>query len=147
MVYLHKLFVLKMDFSFLPKTNWVDIIVIIFLIRGGYIGLNRGFSVELFKTLGAIVATVLSLLYYDKAGEWLASHSFLSFQIANTISFLVLVFSLLIVFRIVRILLFRILHLELFYGLERGGGFTLGLARSIVFASLFLFGCFTSGAL
>jgi len=38
-----------MNLNFLPQTNWVDIIVVIFLIRGGYIGLSKGFSVELFK--------------------------------------------------------------------------------------------------
>ena len=140
MVYLHKLFVLlNMDLNFLPQTNWVDIIVVIFLIRGGYIGLDQGFSVELFKTLGAIGATVITLLYYNGLGEWLASHSFLSPQIANFLSFLVLVFMLLFVFRVIRLLMFKISHFQLFYGLEKWGGFTLGLARSIVFASLFLF--------
>ncbi|MFC1699447.1 CvpA family protein [Candidatus Omnitrophota bacterium] len=129
--------------SFLPETNWVDIIVVIFLIRGGYIGFNQGFSVELFKSLGAIAATVVSFLYYDQVGVWLAKHSFLSAQAANIISFLIFFFLLLIVFRWVRILLFKIMHFELIgSGLERWGGFSLGLLRSIVFASLFLF-CLT----
>lgn len=127
------------DLTFLPETNWVDIVVVIFLIRGGYIGLARGFSMELFQTLAAIATTVLSLFYYGMIAEWLVAHSFLSLQAANPISFLALVFSLLIVFKIVRILLFGILHLELFGGLERWGGFALGLARSFIFASLFLF--------
>ncbi len=140
MVYLHKLFVLSiMTLDFIPETNWVDIIVIIFLIRGGYIGLIQGFSVELFKTLGAIGATVLSLLYYNKLGLWLSSHSFLSLQIADFLSFLALVFALLFIFRALRILIFKISHLQLIFALEKWGGFTLGLARSIVFASLFLF--------
>lgn len=128
-----------MDLSFLPEINWVDIIVVTFLIRGCYIGLNQGFSVELFKTLGAIAATVLAFLYYANLGEWLKLHSFLSIQVASIISFSVLVFSLLIAFKAVRILLFSILHIELFGSLERWGGFTLGLVRGLVFASLFLF--------
>jgi membrane protein required for colicin V production len=139
MVYFLKLFVFMMNLDFLPETNWVDIIVVIFLIRGGYIGYNLGFSVELFKLLGAVVATVLSLIYYADIGNWLTSHSFLSLQVANFISFLALFFSLLLVFKLVRTLLFRILHLELFGGLERWGGFTLGLGRSLIFASLFVF--------
>jgi len=128
-----------MNFAFLPQINWVDIIVVIFLIRGGYIGLSQGFSVELFKILGTVAACVLSFLYYAKAAAWLACHSFLSPQVVNPISFLVLFFSLLIAFKMGRILLFRILHLELFGSLERWGGLTLGLARSLIFASLFLF--------
>ena len=128
-----------MTLDFIPETNWVDIIVVIFLIRGGYIGLTRGFSVELFKILGAIGTCVLTLLYYKQLGTWLVSHSFLSLQIADFLSFLILLFALLIIFRALRVLIFKVLHLELFYGLEKWGGLVLGLGRSIVFASLFLF--------
>lgn len=128
-----------MNVDFLPESNWVDIIVVIFLIRGGYIGYNLGFSVELFKLLGVVVATVLSLIFYAQIGEWFSSHSFLSIQVANFISFLALFFALILVFKIIRILLFRILHLELFGGLEKWGGFSLGLFRSLIFASLFVF--------
>ena len=35
--------------------------------------------------------------------------------------------------------MFRILHLGLFGALEKWGGFTLGLTRSLIFVSLFLF--------
>ena len=128
-----------MGSSFLFEANWVDVIVLIFLVRGAYIGLNQGFSVELFKTLGAIATAVLTLLCYGRVGEWLSSHSVLSLQIANFFSFSVLIFVLLFVFTIVRTLLFKVLHLQLFYGLERSGGFILGLIRSTVFVSLFLF--------
>jgi len=128
-----------MNLDFLPQTNWVDIIVIILLIRGGYIGLNQGFSVELFKVVGAVGVTVFSLLYYNKLGLWLSSHSFLPLQIAEFFSFLVLILALLFIFKLIRVLLFKILHLELFYGVERWGGFTLGLARSVIFTSLLLF--------
>lgn len=123
----------------LPEANWVDLIVIIFLIRGCYIGFEAGFSVELFKSLGTVAATVITLLYYAWLGEWLASNSFLSHQAANSISCLMLFFSLLFVFKVVRNLLFKILHLELFGALERWGGFFLGLVRSAIFASLFVF--------
>ncbi|MCQ9208099.1 MAG: CvpA family protein [Omnitrophica bacterium] len=128
-----------MNLSFLPVGNWVDVIVIIFLIRGGYIGLQRGFSIELFKVLGAVATCVLSLLYYGHLGKWLATSSFLSLQVANFLSFLILFFLLLLVFRTVRVLLFKVLHLELLGEIEKWGGLILGLGRSLVFASLFLF--------
>ena len=129
-----------MDLSFLPKINWVDVIVVIFLIRGSYIGLRQGFSVELFKIFGAIAAGTVSLLYYSELGRWIASHSFLSAQIADFLSFLILFFVLLLAVKIIRIFLFKILHLQLFYGLEKIGGVALGLGRSVIFVSLFLFG-------
>ncbi len=123
----------------MPKTNWIDIVVIIFLIRGGYIGLVKGFSVEIFKILGAIASVVFSLIYYKEVGQWLTSHSFLSLQVADVLALGVLFCLSLIVLRVVRVLIFRVLHLELFYGLEKWGGIILGLGRSVVFASLFLF--------
>ncbi|MBN3038996.1 MAG: CvpA family protein [Candidatus Omnitrophica bacterium] len=125
--------------KFLPHTNWVDIIVLVFLIRGGYIGLERGFSIELFKTIAAVAACVISTIFYNNLGQWLTSHSFLSLQVANFLAFLFLFFLLLFVFKIVRIIIFRVMHLELVYGWEKWGGFTLGLLRSAVFASLFIF--------
>ncbi len=139
MVYLCELSYIEMNLNFLPQINWVDIIVAIFLIRGGYVGLNQGFSIELFKVLGTVAACVVSLSYYVKAAGWLASHSFLSPQAVNPISFVVLFFSVLIAFRILIIFLFRILHLGLFGALEKWGGLALGLTRSLIFASLFLF--------
>jgi len=128
-----------MDLSLLPEANWVDIIVLIFLVRGAYIGLSRGLSVELFKLVGAILTVVLSLLWYDILGGWLAAHSFLPLQVANFISFIILLTILLILSKSLRVFLFTVLHLELFCGLEKWGGFVMGLVRSTVFASLFLF--------
>lgn len=140
MVYLQKLFVfIKMNLDFLLEMNWVDLIVVIFLVRGGYVGFSQGFSVEIFKTAGMIAASVLSLLHYSRVGASLSSCSFLPIQIANFISFLAIFFALLIVFKIVRVVLFKLLHLELFGGLQMWGGLILGLARSLIFASLFLF--------
>ena len=128
-----------MDLSFLPEANWLDVIVLIFLVRGAYIGLSRGLSTELSKLLGAVLTVVFSLAFYDILGDWLASHSFLSPQVANFISFLLLVFILITLSRILRVFLFSILHLELFGGLEKWGGFALGLGRSLILASLFLY--------
>lgn len=128
-----------MDLSLLPEANWLDIIVLIFLVRGAYIGLSRGLSAELSKLLGVILTVVFSLAFYDILGGWLASSSFLSLQVANFISFLVLVLIFAMLSRIVRVFLFNILHLELFGGLEKWGGFILGIGRSLILGSLFLY--------
>lgn len=128
-----------MDLSTIPQVNWVDLIVVTSLIRGGYIGLARGFSVELFKLSGMLATAVISLLCYKELGRFLTAHSFLSIQVANVISFIVIFIVLLIIFKLIRVFLFRVLHLELFGSLEKWGGLSLGLARSFVFASLFLF--------
>ena len=60
-------------------------------------------------------------------------------KIANFLSFLTLFFVLVLVFKGVRIALFKILHIELFGDLEKWAGLTLGLGRSLIYASLFLF--------
>jgi len=102
--------------------------------------LERGLSIEVFKTVAAVAACVAALNFYESLGQLLASHSFLTPQVAQFLTFSIILFSLLFVFRLVRILLFRILRLELLPGWEKWGGLTLGLGRSIVFASLFIFG-------
>jgi membrane protein required for colicin V production len=127
------------DFTFIPETNWVDVIVVILLIRGGYIGFAQGFSVEFFKTLGAVTATVSALLFYEDLAAWLTSYAYLPLQISRFISFSALVISLLLVFKVVRILVIKILHLELLGKLERWAGVVLAMARSIIVASLLLF--------
>lgn len=127
-----------MQTSFLPETNWVDIIVVIFVIRGAYIGLTRGFSIELFKFLGTIGAAVLSLLYYERLGTWLSAHTNLSPVVANSLSFVVLISLLLFIFTIVRTLSFKVLHVELIAGWESWAGFILGIIRSLILVSLFL---------
>lgn len=128
-----------MNASFLPEINWIDIIVLILLIRGCYIGYYEGFSVEIFKTLGAIVTAAITLLYYRQPAQWLVLHSFLHLPVAKFLSVTILTFSLLIVAKVVRVFAFKVLHLELFGNLERWGGFIFGLVRGIVFASLFIF--------
>ena len=123
----------------MPNTNWVDIVVVIFLFRGGYIGLYQGFAAEIFKILGAIVACVASLSSYQIPGEWLNANSFLSAHTANIISFIFILFSILFLFRLIRIFLFRVLHIEIFGRLENWAGLILGLGRGLVLASLFIF--------
>jgi len=128
-----------MEFSFLPEINWVDIIVLIFLIRGSYIGFVSGFSVEIFKILGAFLATILALSCYKGIGIWLAAHSFLSLPVANFLSFLCLFCLLLFLVRAFRVVVFKILHLQLIAGFESWGGLIFGIMRSLILASLFLF--------
>ncbi len=140
MIYLQKLFMdLIMNLSYLPRINWIDIIVVISLFRGGYIGLVRGFSVELFKLIGMVATAILTVLYYESLSLFLASHSFLPLEAANVVSVVFLFASLLLIFKLVRVLLFRVLHLELFGSLEKWGGCVLGFLRGFVFASLLLF--------
>ncbi|MFH1045528.1 MAG: CvpA family protein [Candidatus Omnitrophota bacterium] len=128
-----------MNESFLPAINWVDIVVLIFLARGGYIGLERGFSIELFKSAATVGACVVSTIYYNRLGEWFDAHSFLSLQIAQFLAFFTLFFTLLLIFKIVRELLFKVMQLGFALALEKWGGLIFGLTRSLIFASLFLF--------
>lgn len=102
--------------------------------------MERGLSIEVFKTVAAVAACVVSIIYYSELGEFLSAHSFLSLQVAQFLAFSIIFFSLLFIFKVVRVLLFKVLRLELLPSWEKWGGLTLGLARSAVFASLFLFG-------
>lgn len=51
--------------------NWVDLIVIIFVLRGCYVGFNSGVAAELLHGLGAVGMTAASIGYWPIVARWL----------------------------------------------------------------------------
>ena len=60
-----------MVIEFLKGLNWVDVFVVILLIRITYIAVKTGLSVEVFKSLGTVCAVYLALHYYINSGKFL----------------------------------------------------------------------------
>ena len=132
-----------MSLDILKQFNWIDILVVIILLRIGYVALSSGFPVELFKLLGIIAAIYLSLHYYT---VW--AHSFQQVAVLKLIpegilipiSFLLLVLVGDMFFVFLRAIFYRFLKLEAAPNLNKWGGFLLGLARGILTVSLII--CF-----
>jgi len=131
-----------MQLETIRQFNWVDIFVVILLLRIGYIALKSGLTIELFKLLGIILATYLSLHYYISwAGfmQGLGAMKKIPLEFLSFVSFLTLAVLGYLVFVVLRSLFYRFIKMEAVPNLNKWGGFILGIARGILLVSLIMF--------
>lgn len=122
------------------NTNWVDVCVVICLIRTSYMGYSRGFAAEFPRLLSLILVIVLTYHFYGRLGQFLSAHSLLLMppQVAERVSFA----SLVVLFMLFFMLLCRILRFVIRisgpHAFDVIGGVIIGIARGILLASLIL---------
>lgn len=124
--------------NILKFANWVDILILISLLRCAYIGQRKGLYGEIFKCVGIIVALVVSLYNCRQLGKFIAGHSFLSIFYSNILSFIALLLATLFIFRLIRAVVGRLMKVEFGTRFDGLGGAILGLARGGIIASLIL---------
>jgi len=131
----------------LREINWVDIFVVIILLRVGYVAIKSGLPAEVFKFLGTIMAIYLSMHYFHFLGDFLSvpseGHN-IPLEVLDLIGFLVLVVIGYSVFAILRMFLCQLVKMETVTILNRIGGFFLGIVRGCILASLIMFILFIS---
>ena len=126
--------------QYLPDFNWVDVLIVILLIRTCYTGYARGISYEAITLLGIIGAAILSVHNYEYLGLFFRKELNLPVGFCNFISFIMLGTGVFYVFRFVREFLYRFLRFEMFPSVERFGGLALGFVRGALMVSLILLG-------
>lgn len=118
------------------RINWVDIVVLIILIRTTYIGLDKGFSVEIFKFFGIIFALALGLNFYIPLSQFISAHSFVPLSLGKILAFLGLVFLMVLVFKLIYLFFKALVKAEFVKWLDKIGGLSLGILRGILISSL-----------
>lgn len=118
------------------RLNWVDIFVVILLIRTSYIGARTGLSVELFKLIGILVGLYLAMRFYSNLGGWITSKIALPTELADGLSFLILIFASIISLKYVGVILSKVVKLTFAERFDKWGGFISGLLRGAVLLSL-----------
>ena len=127
----------------IKQLNWVDLLVLILLIRIGYITFKTGFSLEIFKFTGTIVAIYFACHYYSRISGFLSNQLFQGE--ATGLDFLnVVIFSLLaglfyFIFVIIRALFALVIRIEAVSLLNRWGAFFIGMVRGLFFVGMLLF--------
>jgi len=122
--------------------NWVDIFIIILLIRICYIAIKNGFIAELFKISGTILAIYLSFHYYTYLSDIVRQRfisqklsldflDFLCFTFLAVLGYLVLV--------LLRQVFSYLIKMEALPQLNRWGGLALGVIRGFLLSSLIIF--------
>ena len=136
-----------MFLNILRQINWVDIFVLILVFRVCYIAVKSGFPPEFFKFLGTIAAIYLSLHYYtvlsDLIGRWLSRwlslREKMPLEFLDFVTFTFLAILGYVLFVLLRNVFCHFINIEAVSALNKWGGLFLGMARSILLASLVLF--------
>ncbi|KPK38037.1 MAG: hypothetical protein AMJ78_10630 [Omnitrophica WOR_2 bacterium SM23_29] len=118
------------------RINWVDIFVVILLIRTSYIGARTGFSTELFKSIGVLVGLYLSMRFYSDFGSLIISKIALPPELSDGLSFLILILISVITLKYVGFLLSKVVRLTFADKVDHWGGFIFGVLRGTVLLSL-----------
>lgn len=122
----------------LENFNWLDILIILYLLSAIYTGARSGLTAELFKILGNIISIVLGFHYYGEIANALLTYINMPVWLAQFIILLVFVISIRITVKYLVILLLKILNIQFVVKLERIGGAIAGLVRGFLIAGFIL---------
>jgi len=122
--------------------NWVDILVIIISVRICYVAMKSGFTVELFKLLGIILAIYLSLHYYTTLADFAKERlkiKFIPLEFIDFLSFLILCTLGYLICAALREAIHHFVKMQPLPKLNRWGGLALGICRAFLFCGLLIF--------
>ena len=147
MLYFYKfcpIFCRKGEFlAFWEQVNWIDVLVLIILIRTTYIAVRTGFPSEVFKLGGTICAIWLACHYYTRLGDFIRSYFSLQGQVWVNLLDALAVFALAFlgyaIFVGIRLVFTILIKIEAVSLLNRWGAFILGLLRWSLVTSLLFF--------
>jgi len=127
-----------MQIQVLESFNWVDILLILFLIKTIYSGAKTGLTSELFKLIGTITSVVVGLHYYNEIANILGNYIKMPIGALQCIILAVIALLIAIIIKYVVILLLKILNIQFVKHLEKVGGALIGLARGFLIGGLFM---------
>lgn len=122
--------------GFLSQWNWIDVVVLICLVRFGYIGASQGFGNELVRSLGLVAGVMVSFRWYQAAGDWVAARTVLSHEWAAAGVLLLLVAGMYGLVVLGLRLLQKAVTLRFAPSLDKVGGLALGLLRAALVVSV-----------
>ncbi len=122
--------------------KWVDVFVIIVLLRICYVSFKTGFTIELFKLFGTMAAIFFPLHYYtlfsDRVTQGAATQK-MPLEFIDFISFIVLSITSYAVFILLRGVFHRFIKMEAVPTLNKWGGLILGIARGFLLTGLLMY--------
>ena len=130
-----------MLYPIVSKFNWIDILIIICILRLSYIGLKRGLAIEAFKFVNLIFCSFAALHFYTILARLINSKlTALPIEAAKILSYSLLCFIITIIFRIIREGFFAMMTVESITSVSKICGFILGAVRGVIISGLIIFG-------
>lgn len=128
--------------NIIKQFNFIDIIIIILAFRICYVSFQTGLPVEIFKFLGIIFTTYVSLHYYtslsDIIGHWFLPKE-MPLEFLDFLTFIILVLGAYLGFVVLRSILYRFIKLEATPKISKFGGLILGFGRVYFTVGLFIY--------
>ena len=118
----------------LNAINWLDLAVLLLVIRGLYLGIRNGLSTEIFRFIGAILSLTFAIHSYSQIAEIFIANFALPAWLSQFLCFVVIAQLIRIIFKYGIILLLKILNIQFMPPLEKPGGAVVGLARAVIVA-------------
>ncbi|MDD5238816.1 MAG: CvpA family protein, partial [Candidatus Omnitrophica bacterium] len=127
--------------NIIGQINWIDIFVIILLIRICYIAAELGLFIESFKLLGTLASIYLSLHYYKQLSDFTQNAIGLKDSpayIFDLFSVIILAILSYLIFAILRKVFSKLVKVETLDNLNRWGALILGVIGGFLFAGLII---------
>lgn len=121
------------------RINWVDILVLIVMLRTGYVALQDGLSHEILPLFGSALMIVFSLHYYKSISQFVYDAGFaIPIEVLYPVVFLIIAILIGLIFRLVKAVLDKLIKVTWHPLVEKFGGLVAGLVRGALSVSMIL---------
>jgi uncharacterized membrane protein required for colicin V production len=121
------------------RLNWVDILIVILMVRISYVAFQDGLSHEIFPLITSVMVIVFSLHYYRTIGLAISRNLFnMPREITDFLAFLALAVVFGLIARLLKALLDKVVKVQWHPLLEKFGGLIFGVFRAAITTSLVL---------
>ena len=134
-----------MFMEFIRRFNWVDLLILAFLVRIVYSSIQAGIVVELLKLLGALFTVFVCFHYYVHVGMFLHRITMAPAAWTPPVAFLLLWILLFVLCWLIRKGLLMLFTIEAQSFINKWGAVLLGICRFFVVGSMVFFLFMTTG--
>ena len=125
--------------------NWVDLVIVIVLLRTSYNGFGRGLLTEILSLAGAVCATIFTINYVNLVTRWVSPWVWFNQTVAGFIIFIALFLILIFVVHVVIRRLTEVIKWERLHWAIQGLGLMAGAIRGLWWCGVILLVLTSSG--
>ena len=134
-----------MLYPYISQFNWIDILLIICILRMCYIGSRRGIGIELFKAANLCFCAFVALHFYFSLGEFMhIKIPALPLEAAAIFNYVILLVIITIIFKILRDGILIFFKGETVSSISKYLGLIFGFIRGVFISGLIIFGLLIS---
>ena len=123
----------------LPALNYVDIAALILIGIGGIQGFFRGFSGEIARLVGTVLAFMAGIALHQPVGEWIVANTRLEDQASHAVAFIATIALSVLIMVLLRLVVKRLIKVVFAEKFDKSVGIFAGVLRmGVVVCIIFL---------